>query len=725
MDPGGAGENKSFFDSPFPAAALLFVTVCLVWLYCLPPGLAPYRDAGEIACDVATLGIAHQPGYPLYILSAKLASLILPGNFAYKLNLFSALAGLAAMSVLYFALAARFGALSALGAVLLFSLNFTVQTVSSVSEMYALNLFLAAALILLAFSLEEDWSRRRLWLGACLLGLAMTNRMDIVLIAPALAVAAWPGLRRETFHAAAKTVFGGVIFWSAGFSLYLYLLIRSGSDPLFDWSHPADLGTFLAVITRKSYGSTLDLISRNYSTGELFWPNIKYYALHLAENFNLALVFAAAGLYSEFGRNRRRFFVTLVLFVITGPVFLFMANMPPNPHSLAVVEPYYLLPDIALVIWIAAGMRLIMKAEGFGLKAEERRKTSALRLCAAAAAALAVVLAARHNLPRADRRTLFAAEDWGADVMKSSPLSVTLVAKKDVQIFSLWYLQAVRGARRDLKLVAQGLSGAGWYRNSKGLWQPELKLFNLNGAAASEWENFSKANPGGVYATPDAELPPSAQAVPRGLASALYSRDGAYDPWRFYNFRWLDGKYNDFFALDLGASYAQSIVARAAWLNNHGGLNGKEARRLELARVMDPDLPDAPLYLGFYHSSLGNWGAAGEYFRRSAGVYDRLSVLAGEYRALPALKESLLKAGAYAWLNYGVALEKTGDPQGAEKAYERTLASDPGMADAHYNMAILYWNRDPRRVYEELQAALRSNPGHQQARYYLSRMRPR
>jgi tetratricopeptide (TPR) repeat protein len=559
----------------------------------------------------------------------------------------------------------------------------------------------------------------------------MTNRMDIVLVGPALLIAVWPGVKSATFTEAAKTIFGGAFFWLAGFSVYLYLLIRSGVNPPFDWSHPADVTSFLAVITRKSYGSTLDLVSRNYSVGELFWPNIKYYARHLAENFNFALLFAAAGLFSEFSRNRRRFFATLALFIVPGPVFLFMANMPPNPHSLAIVEPYYLLPDMALAIWIAAGLafaasllsRLRPSAGGGPAKLSGGLPSSLRRWVVPAAAAAFIALALRHNLPRADRRTLFAAEDWSADVMKSSPISSTLVAKKDVQIFSLWYLQTVRGVRPDLRIVAQGLSGARWYRNSKRLWQPELKLFNLNGGGAGEWENFSKANPGGVYATMDSEFPNPARAGSRGLVSALSHTGGASDLWNFYSFRWLDRKYNDFFGRDLGTSYAQSVVARAAWLNNNGGLTAEDARRLELARIMDPDLPDAPLYLGFYYSAVKDWTLAGEYFRRSAGVYERLLALAREYYTLPALIESLSGAGAYAWLNYGVALEKTGDTPGAENSYKRALAANPGLADAHYNMAILYWNRDPSRVYEELQATLRLNPNHQQAGYYLGRMR--
>ena len=709
MDAGERSVLARLSASPFPAAALLFVSVCLLWLYCLPPGLAPYRDAGEMACDVYTLGIAHQPGYPLYILSAKLASLVLPGSFAYRLNLFSAFCGLAALLALYFPLSVRFGILPALFSVLLFSLNFTLQTVSGVSEMYSLNLLFAAALLWLALSIGEGPSRRKIWLAAYLMGLGMTNRMDIILTAPALLLAAWPGLRASTPFSAVKTVSAAAILWLAGFSLYLYLLVRSGSDPVFDWSHPADLGTFLAVITRKSYGSTLDLISRNYAPGELFWPNMKHYALHLLRNFNLALFFSAAGLAAEFRERRARFSVVAVFFAVSGPVFLYMANMPPNPHALAIVEPYYLIPDAAVIFWTAAG--ILFAARVF----------SAPR-AAAAAAAVSIALAAWQNLPCANRRTVFAAEDWGYDVLDGVPVSASLVGKKDVQLFTLWYLQTVRGERPDLNLVSQGLSGSRWYQDSQRLRRPGLRLANLNSGGREEWENFTKLNPGGVYATLDAELPAGARSSPGGLISALYGSGAALDPWNDYNFRWLGAAYGDFFAKDLGASYAAAAVARAVVLNESGGLRAGDAERLHLARLMDPAQPEAPLYLGFYYSALGDWPRAGYYFLRSAELNERLLGLAGQYRSLPEVTAGLRRSGAYAWLNYGVALEKSGDSGGAEAAYKKTLEADPGMADAHYNMAILYWNRDPRRVHEELSAALRINPGHSQAAYYLGKI---
>lgn len=695
---------------PLWPALALFAVAGAVWLYCLPPGLAPYRDAGEMACDVFTLGVAHQPGYPLYVITGKLFSLFAPGSMAYKLNLFSALSGLGVLMLLYFTFARPFGAAAAFLAVLLFALNFTMQTISSVSEMYALNLFFAALLLLLSLSLEGEGALRRFLLTAFLLGLAMTNRMDIVLMAPAMLAAALPEMLRTWRRGFWPKLCWAAGFWLAGFSLYLYLLVRSGSNPHFDWSHPADIGTFLAVITRKSYGSTLDLISRNYAAGELFLPNLKYYALHLLENFNIALVFAAAGAYFEYKTDKRRFFFALTLFAFAGVIFLFMANMPPNPHALAIVEPNYLMPDLAVLLWTAAGLgRALKQAPG-------------LRYGAVFAAAAALGLAAYQNLPRADRRTLFAAEDWARDAMRSAPPGAALVAKKDVQIFTLWYLQTVRGERPDLKLVPQGLSGSPWFRNSKALWRPDLKLFNLNAGGEAEWKSFAKENSGGAYASMDCELPRETPAMPRGILNSLYPAGTFYDMWRFLNFRWLGSEFNDFFGRDLGTSYAQAVVSGAVHVNTSGGLTAEDVARLELSRLMDGDIADAPLYAGFYYSKLADWPKAAAYFERSARAYARLLNLADKYYALPALKEGLSRSGAYSWLNYGVALEKTGNIAGADSAYRQALACDPKMDAAHYNMAILYWSTDPDRVYRELKATLELNPSHQQAAYYLGRM---
>jgi hypothetical protein len=346
-----AGREKNVRRA---CAAFLLLALVPLYIYCLPPVLPPYRDSGEMASAAWTLGVAHQPGYPLYIISARLFSMLPLGNPAWRLNHFSAADGLCGVFVFGRLAAAAFSPLAALFAALALGFNFTLRTVSSVPEMYALNFFFAALLLLAAFA----GGRRSLFLAAFLLGFGMSDRMDLVLAAPALLVLLWPVLRA----AGVRGLLQAAGFFVLGFSLYLYLPLRSSGWPFFDWSHPADLSTFFAVITRKSYGSTLDLISRNYAPGELFWPNLKVYAVHLWRSFGPLLALAVFGIREEWRNSRGRLLAFAALFFVSGPVFLYMANMPPNPHALAIVEPYYLLPDLAAAFWCAAGFSGLVSA---------------------------------------------------------------------------------------------------------------------------------------------------------------------------------------------------------------------------------------------------------------------------------------------------------------------------------------------------------------------------
>src|SRR6476620_10292283 len=55
--------------------------------------LAPFvlgSDSGEFQVLVYQLGIAHTPGYPIYLVLAKLLTLLPIRDIAYRVNLFSA-----------------------------------------------------------------------------------------------------------------------------------------------------------------------------------------------------------------------------------------------------------------------------------------------------------------------------------------------------------------------------------------------------------------------------------------------------------------------------------------------------------------------------------------------------------------------------------------------------------------------------------------------------------
>lgn len=379
------------------AGFTLFFLFLGIYAYTSSPTIAPYRDTGEMVCDIATLGIPHQPGYPLYVLLAKvITSLIFIGNLAYKLNFFSAICGAGALYVFYLLLIRFIPVWISFFICALFGLNFTFHTVSTVSEMYSLNILLVFILLFTAFNIFEKYSFKKIILLSYLLGLFMTNRMDILLTAPALAVLLLPKVIIDLKTDFLKKFSIATVFFTLGFSLYLYLLVRSNANPLFDWSHPADIATFLAVITRKSYGSTLDLISLNYNMGELFFANMKHYLIHVFSNFNFVLLLIPFGLYKLYLSSKGKFYSILTLFIITGPFFFFLANMPPNPHSLAIVEPNYLVPDIALLFWIAFGAFYF-----YELKIKKYIVLVGVILIAS------IAYSSFHNLSASNRRWLF------------------------------------------------------------------------------------------------------------------------------------------------------------------------------------------------------------------------------------------------------------------------------------------------------------------------------
>jgi hypothetical protein len=78
----------------FAAAMVLYVRTLATTLL--------LGDTGEYQVLAYTLGLAHGPGYPIYLLLAKLVTLLVPvGDIAYRVSLFSAITGSLALALVY------------------------------------------------------------------------------------------------------------------------------------------------------------------------------------------------------------------------------------------------------------------------------------------------------------------------------------------------------------------------------------------------------------------------------------------------------------------------------------------------------------------------------------------------------------------------------------------------------------------------------------------------
>jgi tetratricopeptide (TPR) repeat protein len=680
-------------------ALLLFVLFFPAYLFSSSGVLPPYRDAGEMVVSASTLGVSHPPGYPLYILLGRAAASVPLGTEATKLNALSAAAGAGAVAALAWAVAPAAGVWSAAGAALL-GLDPTFWHVSQVPEMYSLGLLLAAICLGLALRLRRDWSERRLALLALLYGLSLGVRLDLALLAPVFLL---PFRSLDEAATRRPAIVRALGYFLLGFAVYLYLPLRARTAPWLDWYDPSTPGRFLGALTRQSYGGTLDLLSRQYAAGRNFDANLRAWLLHLWSAFGPLSAACAAGLWALGGPG------PAVGAAVAGPVFLFLSNLPPNPHAMAIVEPHYLTADLLLAAAASAGL------------AAAARRWSPRIVAAAALAALAVTGVRR--CADSDRRWELLALDWADSALRAAPPGGRVVAKKDVQLFALWHAKEALGRRPDTVVIAQGLSGSDWYQAGMRHEAPGLRLLRLG--TPENWKPFLDAN-GPALATMDADWPPGLPSAARGLSVLLSTAASRPDARPWMELVCLRGPLEyeaqkDFFSSDLDADYS------AAWHRSgaealRAGAADEAYRRFALAWAAKTDSPEPPLYMGLIRFQQGRAEEAERLFSSSTRLFDEELALADRYRALPGVTGSLRKGGAAALLNWGAAEERLGRKERALEHYEKAAAFDPSLAQVHYNIAVLFWERDWGRVRRELEETLRLDPRHPEAGRYLARL---
>ncbi len=209
---------------------LVGLVACILYgLTAAPAIVALFDDSLEFQLVAPTFAIAHPTGYPLYTLLGGLWSrLIFPfGNWAWRMNLLSALAGGVAIGLLY--LLAKhlnggkwWGGLAAAAA---FALGPVWWSQTTVAEVYALHNLFVVAILYTAVTLGKQPSNRRMMLLCGLAGLSLTHHRTAVLLLPALALyLLWsqPSLRRPD-----RRWFGWFGAFLLPLLLYFYIPLRS------------------------------------------------------------------------------------------------------------------------------------------------------------------------------------------------------------------------------------------------------------------------------------------------------------------------------------------------------------------------------------------------------------------------------------------------------------------------------------------------------------------
>lgn len=202
------------------------------------------------------LGITHPAGSPTYTLLAKLLTFLPVGNIALRVNLFSALCGGFAVSLLFSVLydllaesPPRLRLCAALSGALFLCVSESFWRFAEVAEVYTLQDCLLVgllALLLKARTAAIGDQSRYLWLFAFFYGLSAGVHATMAFFAPAFLVLIALTEPRMLWG---KRLAFLAFFFLLGFAVYLYLPIRSLSEPALDWG---DTETFRQLLIHLS-----------------------------------------------------------------------------------------------------------------------------------------------------------------------------------------------------------------------------------------------------------------------------------------------------------------------------------------------------------------------------------------------------------------------------------------------------------------------------------------
>lgn len=233
---------------------LLFSLIFLIILALFIPATAPtitYDDAGEYAISAYFFGIAHPPGYPLYIMISHVFSRLFPfGDIAFRLNILSLIffaLSCATVTIYVFKLTRK--KIFILTIPLLWTGYPTLVNQSLVSEIQTLNLFIISIISISTYHAFMKGSAKPLYLASFMAGISCGNHHTSLLLIPFgfSAILYFGKLHKK------KMFLHCFLLFIIGSTILLVPPLRSMYDPYIDWGNVETFKNYSQSLTRYQY----------------------------------------------------------------------------------------------------------------------------------------------------------------------------------------------------------------------------------------------------------------------------------------------------------------------------------------------------------------------------------------------------------------------------------------------------------------------------------------
>lgn len=472
------------------AAAIVFVAAFALYLKTLAPAVGP-TDSGELTSAVWSLGNAHPPGFPFFLIVTHLFTWLPFGSIAVRTNIASAFFSAVACALVALAAAEillmprdvkapveekrskkkqridrsagrkpqseiRSGeseprgpsqwviALVMLATGLLFAFSRTIWQFATVTEVYAVNSALMAGVAWGMLRWARTRSVRWLYAAALLFGFGLCVH-HVTIGTGAIAIAVLITRVGGIHFWRTRTTLIGALLLAAGLLVYVYLPIAAARKPVMNWGDPASFSAVWDHVTGKQYRAYIK------TTGEQNSAQIDRYFGVVGPELGppwmpLVLLIAAGGIVLLWFRQRTIFWY-VVLFILGNAAWF--AIYPVTNDT-----PAYAIPTfIALLFAFAFGASSIAALA----------RTDRMRAAVAGAMLVLPLVSLVTTYPFRDRGRYWVSHDYAENGLRSMRPNA-LMLTGDWQLYApLRYRLDVEHARPDVAIIETGFLLRQWY----------------------------------------------------------------------------------------------------------------------------------------------------------------------------------------------------------------------------------------------------------------------
>ncbi len=458
-------------------AGLVFVVVLAGYAITISPTVS-FWDAGEFIATSYILGVPHPPGTPFYVLVGRVFSMLPLAGPALGINLMSAITGALATLFLYLitvkilvhwrgiprtrqemVVVYASGACAALAGA--FSGSFWTNSIEA--EVYSPSAFIMAFTVWLMIRWSERYrdkgSRNSLVLIMYLLALSVGLHLGTVLVLPAFIVFAL--LIDWRLFTDLKFIMLVVVVGLLGLSNHLFLPVRSAINPAIDEANPEHWDAFKDCLLRKQYKPMTPFVRQapwSFQFG-MFWRYFREQWTVPGRSWTGLLMLAgSAGAVVHFLKEKKTFILIGTLFLITSLGLVIYMNF--TDHEVRERDYFFSHGFFFFCIWIGVAFAYLTDL------ATARRRPRWVSYVLPLALVAFTLSAFFVNFRTHDRSGDYNAYDYAYNMLATVEEDGMIFTNGDNDTFPLWFIQEVKGFRKDVRVLNLSLLNTPWY-----IWQ--------------------------------------------------------------------------------------------------------------------------------------------------------------------------------------------------------------------------------------------------------------